>query len=111
MNTIAYASEWLDEARSRSDYANARVEIQARATAETPMYLGTITSVTYSDKSDRYTAKFGGGSSVKVSNDVAEYLLTHANLGGATSGPLPTVYAKMDNGWIVRVLLLFVSRS
>lgn len=113
-NTVAYADEWAQEARNAGkDYALVRGEIQTRSTEHTPMYLGVCTGVTYDSKNDRYTAKFGrstpsGFSTVKVTDEVAQFLLTHQRNG---SNAVPTVYAHMTKGTIDLVLLMFLSRT
>lgn len=111
---IAYANEWADEARAAGgDYAAVRAEIQRRATADTPMYLGTVTSINCDTKTDRYVAKVANGhttSTVKLTNETAAFILTNG-MPNAYRTMLPSVYARMTDGVIDDVLLLFLSRD
>lgn len=108
MNTIAYADEWAAEARAEGkDYNAVRLQIQGRAMKDHPIVLGMVTHVNYDAKSDRYIAKFGPGSTARVSVPVAEFLLLHAEGGGQK----PVVYAHMHAGVIDSVLLLFLTRG
>jgi hypothetical protein len=109
-NRIAFADEWADEARAagkteRADNAE-MIELRRRALERTPTYLGICNGVHYDSKGSTYIAKFEGAS-LKVTDDVAEYLLTNKT----HNTMLPTIYARMEKGVIVEVLLLFVSRA
>lgn len=105
---IVYADELAQEARRLNlDWALVSESVQRQAMAEHPVYLGMITSVTYDTKTDRYVVKFGQ-SSAKLTDDTAEYLLTH--VFSVTTTARPTVYAHMTKGTIDSVLLLYLSR-
>jgi hypothetical protein len=119
-NIVAYATDWANEARATGadykaayaavqQYKAAYAAVQQRARAEHPVYLGTVTAVTYNDKTDRYVVKFGEGSTAKATNDVAEFLLTHAL--GSTHSARPTVYAHFTDGLIDGALALFLARD
>lgn len=108
---VAYADEWADEARAQGgDYPNVRQMIEDRATADTPIYLGVIIKVTYVSAKDHYVGHTGTGVTIRVSNAVAQFLLQHANMN-SNYGAKPTVYAKMEDGIITDVTLLFLSRE
>lgn len=108
-NVVVYADDLASEIRqTTSDYKAVSAGVQARATAFHPVYLGMVTSVNYLEKSDRYVVKFSD-SSAKVTDDVAEFLLTE--VFRSTRMARPTVYAHMSGGVIDAVLLLFLSRN
>jgi adenosylmethionine-8-amino-7-oxononanoate aminotransferase len=106
---ILYSDEVGTEVRAQGirDVNQVWQRIETVVKADTPMYLGMVSAVTYSDKTDRYVAKFAENSTAKVTEEVAAYLIEHAVSKGGVGVPLPTVYAKMDSGVITDVTLLF----
>lgn len=109
VSRVQYLDELLaPQAASQTTYAARRAEVWDHVNTDYPVNLGAITAVTYNDKTDRYVAKHNGGT-VKVSTEVAEMLLTHANIG-SIYGPCPTVHARIEKGEIVSVLILFLSK-
>jgi hypothetical protein len=110
MNTIAYASEWADEARAAGgDYNTVRASIQDRATKDHPTYLGIVTKIVYNDKTDRYIVHHGDGDTSKATMAAALFLKQENAHPSRTMRP--TVYAHFDaEGSIDSVLLLFLSR-
>jgi len=106
---IAYADEWAADARALGlDYNAVRAQLERNANADTPIYLGICNAVVYSDKTDRYSARFDKNV-LRVTNEVAKFLLTNRAI--PSFGPAPTVNAHMTDGVIDAVLLLFLSRT
>lgn len=104
-NQVVYAEDILDQIKAKRMSANQWVEEWY------PIYLGVITKIVYDSKVDRYTAQFGEGSSVRVAVDVAQFLIQHAVAKGQFGKPLPTVHAIMEDGIVVSVTALFLSRQ
>ncbi len=87
-------------------WSEARNVVHARLQTEFPIHFGVLISVNYDAKSDRYTAKFDGRTTVRVSTDVAEFLLLHRQHGTA----LPTINGTMTNGIVDAVAVIFLSK-
>jgi len=113
-NKIAYASELAQAARDRGeDYNAARKAVQEESEREHPVYVGTLDSITYNDRSNRYVGKFGRPGSgkidtLKITAAVAEFLLKHGR--GYGTGGYPTINVHFTDGEVDAVYLLFLSR-
>jgi hypothetical protein len=76
--------------------------------AEFPVNLGYCVAVNYQDKSDRYVGKFSDGSTLKLSNEVAVFLITH--LKGGDRGQKAAMYMKLDEekACVIDVVAVYV---
>ena len=105
-NRFVYSDELAAVARETGlPYNEIWPKIEAEVRADHPIYLGIVDAVVYVAEKDRYVAKFGK-SSARIANDAATFLLTHA-----FNHAKPTVYARMTDGIIDGVLLMFLSRT
>jgi hypothetical protein len=78
--------------------------IQAHIEKTYSICLGLVKAVVYDTRTDRYVVKFGQHSA-KATNSAAEFLLRELNK--AQRSQQPTVYARMRDGSISNVYLLF----
>ena len=111
---IFYAEDWTDKALAEAgkDWDRVRTlrsKFQKDNLAETPIYLGIVKGVEYDFKTEQYVLKTES-SIIKITNEVSGFLLEQARLDSNFGGK-PTTYAKMADGIIIDVSILFASRE
>lgn len=106
-NKRAYLEDLVEDNRDKSNggYEVARKKTWEALHEEYPINLAVVGSVSYHEKADLYTVTSPAGI-LKTTNAVAQFLLENAKLGQGY-GAKPTVHARMVDGVVDAVLVLF----